>query len=106
MARIDVLKECLAEALDEHAGVSVSDEALTAIAEDIEGFYDNLDLVEYRPANPLISETDRLRAELKRERVKVVCKECHGIGRIISYGPYHGSNTQCWKCHGEGKVKP
>lgn len=47
-----------------------------------------------------------LRKSLNREKNKVHCRECNGRGRIeIAAGPWV-SNSQCWKCNGEGRHDP
>lgn len=51
-------------------------------------------------------EKDDLRKEVRREREKIICRECNGRGRIITQGPYHSSNSQCWKCRGAGRHAP
>lgn len=56
--------------------------------------------------NPIELEAKRLTKELEHERSLVHCKECAGSGRIITYGPHHGSDTECWKCRGQGKHLP
>lgn len=51
-------------------------------------------------------EMDELRKALQREKDKVHCRECNGRGRIeILAGPWV-SNSQCWKCNGEGRHDP
>ena len=48
----------------------------------------------------------KLEKELQRERDKVHCKQCNGSGRTVtSYGTRSG-DSQCWKCHGEGRHDP
>lgn len=56
--------------------------------------------------NPETDRADKAEKELKIERRKVHCRECSGSGRIYTPGPYHGSDSQCWKCQGEGKHLP
>ena len=53
--------------------------------------------------NPDRAEIERLTKELKKERSKVGCFTCRGTGRLEEMAwPWH-TNTQCWKCNGEGK---
>jgi len=103
--RFDYWEECLAQSIEEH-GVTVTREQLTAIVRDVEGAHDCYGMAFHVPENPLIGELQRARAELKTEREKVFCRTCDGRGRLISAGPYHSSDTQCWKCGGEGKHAP
>jgi hypothetical protein len=98
-------EECLAESLDEH-GVTATKEQLALIAKDVAGAHECYGMSFHQPENPLVRELDVTRAALKREQEKVGCKVCKGSGRIISHGPYHSSNSQCDKCHGEGKHQP
>ena len=47
-----------------------------------------------------------LKCELARERNKVHCKECRGIGETVSHGPVHSGYSRCWKCNGDGRHDP
>lgn len=53
--------------------------------------------------NLLVAENERLAKAVSAERDKVHCKECNGSGTIVSHGPCHSSESQCWKCRGEGR---
>ena len=60
---------------------------------------------DYQPpvSDPSREEIARLQRELAKERAKVGCRLCNGTGRLHgTAGPWH-TNTQCWKCNGEGK---
>ena len=97
--------ECISEALEE-AGIVATVEQKNAVAEFVEGAHENYGMAHGHDAipNPLKADNDRLAKELKREKDKVVCKECWGVGRITDQGPAHSSNSECWKCRGEGYV--
>lgn len=58
--------------------------------------------------NPLETENTELKRKLAREESKVGCLECDGTGRIISAwgGSGRTTNSQCFKCRGEGKYLP
>jgi hypothetical protein len=93
----------------EDAGLPLpTDQQIKQAASVLEGAHENYGMAHGYDCipNPVQTENDRLSKLLKDEREKVHCRECNGHGRIESQGPYHGSNTQCWKCHGEGKHKP
>lgn len=60
----------------------------------------------HTPENPLRSENDRLARRLKWQTDLLICENCGGKGRIITQGPYHSSDSECWKCRGDGKVHP
>ena len=97
-------EECLASSFDEH-GIIVTTEQLKAVASDIQIGHENIGLAFYVPENPMISEVARLNTELKDEREKVICRECSGYGRIITYWGTRQSNSECRKCAGEGRHK-
>lgn len=87
------------------AGVTASAEQIREIAASIEVDHENYGMAHGYDAipNPLDAENKRLADELHRERTKVICEECRGTGWITSYGPYHSSTSQCFKCGGEGR---
>lgn len=60
----------------------------------------------HAPENPMIERNNLLERQLKWERDLWPCETCKGRGRIITPGPYHSSDSPCWKCHGEGKYHP
>jgi len=98
-------REALQSSFEEHA-VTVTDEQLDAITRDIEGSHECYGMAFYSPDPPSVSEADRLRVELKAERDKVHCETCDGRGRISSAFGTFVSNSQCWKCRGEGRHAP
>ena len=51
-------------------------------------------------------KAEDLERQLRAEREKVHCRACNGRGRIIDDVGYRSSNSQCFKCNGEGKHKP
>jgi hypothetical protein len=79
---------------------------MAEIATSLETSQDCMSMAFYQPENPMVGENARLERALKVERDKVGCLVCFGRGRIKTQGPYHSSNSQCWKCHGEGKHAP
>jgi hypothetical protein len=62
----------------------------------------------YLIPDPMREENAKLLTLLNKERSKVFCRECQGTGRLIeNFGPVgRSSNSECWKCHGEGKLDP
>jgi len=96
-------QECLASSFEEN-GIIATKEQLISIAKDVQIWAENIDTAFYTPENPLISEVKTLKDELRKERNKVVCRECAGRGRIISYGPSYSSESDCGKCHGKGWI--
>lgn len=107
MAKFDYWQECLASSFDEH-GIVVTPEQLVSIAGDVEGAHENYGMSHYQPSSSdrYQPQIDKLKRELAAERDKVHCQRCDGRGREITQGPYHGSNSQCSKCHGEGRHAP
>lgn len=105
--RNDYWRECIECALDE-AGLAATAEQIATIADVVSGGHDNIGQAFYSPpaGEYLSSENERLLRELKSERDKVGCQQCRGTGRLeYNSGPW-GVNTQCDRCHGEGKHKP
>ena len=97
-------KECLSEAFDE-VGIVATDEQITKVANDIEISHQNYGMAYGHDAipNPLQTENDKIKKDLKDERDKVICEVCSGKGNLISYGGTFQSISACWKCKGEGK---
>lgn len=98
-------EECLAEAFGD-AGITATKEQIDTVASWVEGAHENYGMAHGYNCipNPLQYENDTLRKKLDLERRKENCPICDGRGRIITPGPYHSSNSQCWKCNGEGKI--
>ena len=71
------------------------------VAHDCHGMAHGYDCI----PNPAVEENKRLSHLLEQEKDKKQCKNCNGTGREISYGPCQSSDTQCWICNGEGKVR-
>lgn len=101
------LKESIEAALDDRE-INLSEDDIDYLtnailgAEECYGLYSGAECI----PNPLSSELEETKIKLKQERNKVFCEKCSGTGRIVDYGPYHGSNSECWKCRGEGKYLP
>lgn len=103
----DYWVECIEIALADHS-VSATREQIIAIASDVEGAHDSYGMAFYSPpaGEHYRSEIDQLQRDLKKERAKVVCPDCHGRGRLVyNAGPW-GVNSHCSKCNGEGKCSP
>ena len=98
-------RELIAESLSEH-GVIATDDQVALIAEDAIGIAEGIREHSYQPENPMISELAESKAALKREQDKATCQTCKGTGYLISYGPYHSSESSCWKCRGDGRHTP
>ncbi len=101
----DYWLECIDCAFDE-AGIDATEEQKQHVADSVRVSHENYGMAFYSPpaGEHYRSEIDRLNRELKKERDKRHCRECDGRGRIITPGPYHSSDSQCWQCHGEGRV--
>lgn len=101
---MDYWGECISEALED-AGLPATPEQISTIASWVEGAHENFRTAFGYDAipNPLTEENTKLKRELKREQDKIICAECKGEGRLINHGPYHSSDSECWKCRGEGR---
>jgi hypothetical protein len=107
MNRDEIWEECIAEGLAE-AGIEATKDQIQTVASYAQGLHENYGTYtgdEHIP-NPIKQENDELKRKLKHEQELVHCKPCNGTGRIITPGPYHSSDTQCWQCSGNGKVHP
>ena len=82
--------ECISEAFCE-VGISATDEQIDEVADIVAGAHENYGMAHGHDCipNPLETENKRLKAELIEEKEKVVCRTCHGHGRITSNGPVH-----------------
>lgn len=101
--RYEYYKECIEIAASD-LGLKLTTEQVEHFAGAVEGAYENEGMAFPSPERP-DTEAD-LRRQLAREQSKVVCRECDGRGRVITPGPHHSSDSQCWKCHGAGKINP
>ncbi len=104
---MDYWKECVTEALED-AKLTATDEQISTITSWVEGAHDNYGMAHGHDCipNPLTAEIESLRSKLKAEEQKVHCKECGGRGRITENFGTRSSNSECWKCRGEGRHKP
>ena len=102
---MDYWKECIQEAFED-AGIEASEEQIQTVASWVEGAHDNYGMAHGHHCipNPKDEEIRNLKKELRIERDKVVCPECKGSGRKVDHGPCHWSESECFKCRGEGKV--
>lgn len=105
---MDYWREAFMAALEEAEIPFPSDEKLKLGADVLEGAHENFGTAHGYDCipNPQTGEIEKLNRELRRERAKIHCHTCDGRGRIETPGPYHSSNSQCWKCNGEGRVDP
>ena len=101
----DYWKACLEASFDEH-GIIVSDATLAAIAEDMQMAREmESESCGYLSIpDPRDTEIKTLKRSLETEMAKSFCITCQGTGRITESSGVRSSNTQCWKCRGEGKV--
>lgn len=102
---MDYWQECIAEAFED-AGITATKEQIETVVSWVEGAHENYGMATGSDCipNPLVLENESLKKELTKERDKVICEECNGKGRIITQGPCHSSNSECYKCRGEGRV--
>jgi len=98
--------QCISEAFEE-AGIEATDQQIDIVATwaESESEHGHISSGHSCIPNPLESENERLKRQLKAEKEKVECPACRGEGRIITYG-VRSSNMHCTKCNGEGRVSP
>ena len=105
---MDYWREVIDEALA-CAGVVATDEQREQIAGDIEVSHENYGMAmghDVASSNLRAARERELKDAqdaLERERNKVHCKVCNGTGREVTHGPYHSSDSECWKCRGQGR---
>lgn len=93
------------EAFDD-AGINATKDQIVTVTNWVESSHDNYHVSQGHPpsGSHRDSEIVSLTRELEKERSKVHCEECNGHGRIEgSLGGVRWTNTQCWKCNGEGR---
>lgn len=104
---MDYWKETIKEAFED-AKIQATEEQIITVTNWVEGAHDNYGMSHGHDCipNPQTLEIEKLTEELKRERNKIQCPECKGWGSITdSWGSSGRSSTsQCFKCHGEGKI--
>ena len=106
MSRLDYWRESVQSSLDVH-GVTATEAQILAIASDMELSHESVGMAFHVPSgNPMQSEIDELRREMEAERSKTMCGECGGLGFIVTPGPYHSSESECFKCRGAGRCAP
>lgn len=74
-----------------------------------QGAHDGHSLAFYSPPMselPVFEELRQAKQALKRERESIHCQECGGRGRTWTQGPYHGADSDCWRCSGRGRHDP
>lgn len=105
----DYWREHAEIAMDE-AGLEATEKQLETIAGVIESAHDFFsqsmghDVASANWHGSKEREIADLNKELHAEREKVVCPECKGAGTLTGYGPCHSATSDCWKCHGNGRL--
>lgn len=103
MDRRDYYCEAMAESFSEH-GISATSEQIEAVVRDMDMAREHEGQAFYVPENPMISENERLRAQLKIEQDKIGCLECNGRGSVTTTFGVRSSTSRCDWCNGEGRV--
>ena len=101
---MDYWSECIAEAFED-AKIPATKDQINTVASWAESAHDNYGMTHGHEfiENPYKAESERLKIELEKERSKSICSECNGRGRIVTPGPYHSSDSECWACRGDGR---
>lgn len=95
--------DCIAEACQD-CGLVATKEQVETVASWAQGAHENYGMATGGDCipNPLHSEVERLRLELKKEQNKQICSSCMGKGTITTNGPYHSATGSCYSCNGTG----
>jgi hypothetical protein len=104
-ARAEYWVECVAIAFED-CGLTATSEQITAVAADVQSGAENIGQAFYQPESPLPGRIAELERRLKVEVNKITCRACNGYGRIREYFGTFMSDSQCSKCHGEGRHSP
>lgn len=106
-AEHDYWRECVDAAAND-CGLVLTEEQAECLTRAFEGGHENYGMAFYQPpaGEHYRSEIKELKRKLEEEREKVVCPICKGARRLISYGGTLRFDSPCYKCGGEGKVKP
>lgn len=98
-------ESCIQEAFED-AGIDATKEQIETVTSWVEGAHENYGMAHGHHAitNPLKTENEQLKRDLENERQKESCSECRGTGWITLSGPIHSSTSQCYKCHGNGRI--
>jgi len=98
-------EECISEAAED-CNLVLTKEQINTLASWVEGAHEQYGMAHGYDAipNPLQTENEDLKRELRRERDKTVCPTCNGRGEEITQLPCHTAISQCFRCKGEGKV--
>lgn len=103
--------ECVSAAADE-CGLLLAPKQLDCLVEGVRGGHEHFGMAsghDVASANLSASrerEVADLKRAIKREKDKVHCTNCNGRGRVYTFGGTMMSNSECWKCHGEGRHDP
>jgi len=49
-------------------------------------------------------EIEDLKKEVQAEKAKEICPECRGARVLHTYGGTMVGTSDCWKCHGDGRI--
>jgi hypothetical protein len=107
MPKFNYWEECILEAFSE-AEIHATPEQINIVISAVEGGHENFSMAHGHDCipNPLRVENERLEKEIRRERDKIICKECNGKGHYMTYGGTFQSEHTCPKCRGEGRHDP
>jgi DnaJ-class molecular chaperone len=102
---MDYYKECIEEAFED-AKITATKEQMDTVISWVEGAAENEGLATGRECipNPVQLENEALKSNLEREKEKAICPACNGHGRIVTQGPCHSSDSECFKCRGDGFI--
>ena len=94
--------EAVGQSLEEHR-VSASPDQISKIAADMIGAHENHGMAFPSPfgPSPAQHELDEAQRLLAAEQAKVTCRECDGVGILVTLGPHHSGISTCWKCGGD-----
>ena len=104
----DYWEQTIDEAFED-AGITATKEQRETVASWVEGNHDNYGLAHGHDAipNPLATELDRARRELRQEQAKTQCPDCDG-GKKYRWDDDRKAyllTGECWTCDGKGWIQ-
>lgn len=103
--------ECVSLGAEE-CGAKLTPEQIEFIAESVQGGHECYgmasgdDVASANRSADIERERSDLKKELQRERAKVICRDCNGVGALTTRFGTMQSTSRCMRCDGYGRHDP